>query len=227
MLEGRLILIAEDEEEISEVLDIFLVNAGFRTVVASDGRRAVELCQSAHPDLMLLDIRLPEVDGHQVLNKVRRFGFTPIIMVTAMADDVDRLLGLEMGADDYIVKPFNPKEVVARVKAVLRRTYPQIGPRVLRISEIELDAEAHDIRVRGTSLSITPTEFRLLEHMFGRPNRVFSRIELMEACLPSSDAADRAIDNHLSALRKKLETAGAVGWINAVRGVGYRLKAES
>jgi two-component system response regulator AdeR len=227
MFQGRRILIAEDEPEISEVLDVFLGAEGFHTTLARDGRSALHLWQTTRPDLILLDIRLPVLDGLDVLATVRRSGETPVIMATAMVDDVDRLRGLDMGADDYIVKPFNPKEVVARVKAVLRRTLPHSAGRVVRIGEVEINAEAYDVKVNGSALAITRTEFRLLAHMLAAPKRVFSRMELMDACMSSSEASDRAVDNHLSALRRKLEAAGAAGWICAVRGVGYRLRTDS
>jgi two-component system, OmpR family, response regulator AdeR len=226
MFQGRRILIAEDEPEISEVLDVFLVADGFRTKIARDGRSAIHLWQTTRPDLILLDIRLPVLDGLDVLAAVRRAGETPVIMATAMVDDVDRLRGLDMGADDYIVKPFNPKEVVARVKAVLRRVLPRGAGSMVRLGEIELNAEAHGVKVNGAALALTRTEFRLLAHMFAQPKRVFSRVELMDACMSSSEASDRAVDNHLSALRKKLEAADAAGWISAVRGVGYRLRTD-
>ena len=182
----------------------------------------------AKPDLVLLDVQLPGMDGFEVLKKLREERATPVIMVTAMAEDLDKLLGLRMGADDYVVKPFSPLEVVARVKAVLRRAAqaaPVLQP--VRIGALEIDPVGMVAQVFGKRLDLTLTEFKLLEHLARNTNRTFSRTELLEACLPDSEALERVVDAHLGNLRKKLEKAGAGGVLETVRGVGYRVWVES
>ncbi len=223
---NALILIVEDEPEIAEILDAYLVREGFRTYRAADGQVAIDIQPSIKPDLVLLDVKMPRRDGWAVLAELSRRGNTPVIMLTALDEDIDRLQGLRLGADDYIVKPFNPVEVVARVHAVLRRTSGLRAQRVLRAGTLEIDTESYQASVHtnggSTSLALTLTEFRILAHMMKSPNRVFSRSELVDACLPGSDALERTVDSHMSNLRKKLEQAGRSDAITVVRGVGYR-----
>lgn len=226
---NALILIAEDEREIAEILDAYLMREGFRTTRAIDGKTALDLHAMLKPDLVLLDVKMPRLDGWEVLAELRRRGDTPVVMVTALDQDIDRLQGLRFGADDYVVKPFNPVEVVARVKAVLRRTGVSMSKGIVRVDRLELDLEAHFVRVvdgdTTTSLHLTLTEFRLLAHMARSPTRVFSRSELVDACLPGGDALERTVDSHASNLRRKLEEAGLAGMMSVARGVGYRLAA--
>jgi two-component system response regulator AdeR len=222
-----LVLIVEDEPRIAEVLEAYLRRDGCRTEWVGDGRGALQMLRAVQPDLVLLDIGLPGMDGHEVLKRVRAEHATPVILVTARAEDLDKLLGLELGADDYVVKPFNPHEVVARVKAVLRRAAmarPPHGP--LRVGPLEVDVDATLARVHGKRLELTLTEFRLLEALARHPNRSFNRSELLEAALPDSDALERVVDMHVSNLRRKLEAAGATGLLETVRGLGYRLCLE-
>ena len=222
-----MILIVEDELEIAEILEAYLRRDGFITERASNGRRAMELFRIAKPDLVLLDIQIPEMDGIELLHKIRAEGSTPVIMVTARSEDVDKLVGLELGADDYITKPFSPREVVARVKAVLRRSNNSLEQKpVFRIGPVEIDLEQVVIRISGKRLDVTPTEFRLLECMGRVPGRAFSRTELLEAAIPESDALERVVDVHLKNLRRKLESSGAENLLETVRGVGYRLWSE-
>lgn len=227
---NALILVAEDEAPIVEILDAYLRREGFRTVHAADGRIALDLHQALKPDLILLDVTMPRLDGWEVLAEVRRRGDTPVIMVTALDKDIDRLQGLRVGADDYIVKPFNPTEVVARAKAVLRRAGLAQASGVLRAGSLSIDLDSYIVRVEteGVSrpLQLTLTEFRILAHMARAPMKVFTRSELVDACLPGGDALDRTVDSHVSNLRKKLEHAGATGMLSGVRGVGYRLAVE-
>ncbi|MBA4206627.1 response regulator [Pannonibacter phragmitetus] len=224
-----LVLIAEDDEEISAILDAYLVREGFRTVQARDGRTALDLHLALKPDLVLLDVTMPRLDGWEVLAELRRRGNTPAIMITALDKDIDRLQGLRIGADDYVVKPFNPIEVVARAKAVLRRSGLASAAGVLRAGNLAIDLDAYEVSIDDGAgpvrLSLTLTEFRILAHMARSPARVFTRSELVDACLPGSDALDRTVDSHLSKLRKKLEQAGATGLLPGVRGIGYRLSA--
>lgn len=226
-----LILVTEDEPEIADILTAYLERAGLRVVRAEDGRRALDLHLTLRPDLVLLDVQLPRLDGWQVLAEIRHRGNTPVIMLTALDQDIDKLMGLRIGADDYVVKPFNPAEVVARVQAVLRRCGGEGGarsPRVLRFGPLRIDLEGHQALIEtaeGNSLplDLTLTEYRLLVHLARMPKRVFTRMELLEACLPEGEALERTVDSHLSKLRKKLEAQGIAGVPTNVRGVGYRL----
>lgn len=224
---SALILVAEDEAEIATILEAYLEREGFRTVRAADGRIALDLHLALKPDLVLLDVMMPRLDGWEALSELRHRGDTPVIMITALEQDIDRLQALRIGADDYVVKPFNPAEVVARAKAVLRRAGSAKTSGVLRVDNLELDLDAYLARVTAGAdtqlLNLTLTEFRLLAHMARAPLRVFARGELVDACLPGSDALDRTVDSHLSNLRRKLELAGVVGLLANVRGVGYRL----
>ncbi|MGG4604791.1 response regulator [Paenalcaligenes sp. Me131] len=228
-----LILIVEDEHEIAAILEAYLERSGLRTAHAPDGHSALTLHQSLKPDLILLDIQLPGIDGWQVLNEIRHKSDTPTIMLTALDQDVDKLMGLRIGADDYIVKPFNPAEVVARVQAVLRRTRVQAldTRQVIRVCDVQIDLESHEACVfkndQAITLEITLTEFKLLECMMRTPNRAFSRSELLEACLPEGDSLERTVDSHISKLRKKIEQLGIEGVPASVRGIGYRFGSRS
>lgn len=225
-----LVLIAEDELEIADILAAYLGRSGLRTVHAADGRRALELHRSLKPDLVLLDVQMPHVDGWQVLSEIRHRGTTPVIMLTALDQDIDKLMGLRIGADDYVVKPFNPAEVVARIQAVLRRSMPAAGRQdqhVLRAAPFQIDLDTHEATVeidnRRQSLTLTLTEFNLLAQLVRAPRRVFSRAELLTTCLPEGDALERTVDSHISKLRKKLEDAGIAGVPVGIRGIGYKL----
>tara|TARA_A100001391_G_scaffold205457_1_gene206702 strand:+ start:8425 stop:9114 length:690 start_codon:yes stop_codon:yes gene_type:complete len=222
-----LILIAEDDDDIADIVRAYMEREGFRTVVAPDGRVALDLHQVLKPDLVLLDVTMPRVDGWEVLSELRRRGTTPVIMTTALDQDIDKLQALRIGADDYVVKPFNPVEVVARAKAVLRRAGAGGTGAIMRVGPVEIDTDSHVASVitgdEVRYLQLTLTEFRLLVHLARAPMRVFSRGELVDACLPGSDALDRTVDSHMSKLRRKLEEAGAAEMPASVRGVGYRL----
>ncbi|MEP2988635.1 MAG: response regulator [Parasphingorhabdus sp.] len=229
-MENALILVAEDEQEIATILVSYLERDGFRTVTANDGHTALMHHQLLKPDLVLLDVQMPIRDGFSVLAELRRRGSTPVIMATARADDLDKLSALHVGADDYVVKPFNPMEVVARVKAVLRRTSGGAeDSTMIRVGSIEIDTQCYIARVaignEHKTLELTLTEYRILEHMARAPRRVFSRAELVDVCMPESDALERTVDSHVSNLRRKLTTVGAPGHCVVVRGVGYRLIA--
>ena len=226
-----LILIAEDESEIASILDAYLVREGLRTVHARDGAVALELYKTLKPDLILLDVKMPNVDGWSVLSQIRTHSHTPIIMLTALDQDIDKLMALRVGADDYVVKPFNPAEVAARVRAVLRRTNKNVQAEILRIGALHIDLQSHVAYVTRQEekilLALTLTEFRFLAHMARAPMRVFSRSELIDACLSESDPLDRTVDSHVSNLRKKLGQVGAAHLLMGIRGVGYRLDAAS
>jgi two-component system response regulator AdeR len=210
MLDKGLILIVEDEPSIAAILEAYLVRDGFRTVCAADGEIALRHNTMLMPDLVLLDARMPRMDGFEVLARLRRDSTIPVIMVSALAEDIDRLSGLRLGADDYIVKPFNPQEVVARVNAVLRRTRNNSAASTIRFENILIDFDAHaaftDTDDERKLLPLTLSEFRILAYMIRRPTHAFQRDDLLDACLPQSDALVRTIDTHI-----------------AVRGIGYRL----
>ena len=228
---GQLVLVVEDETGIADILVAYLQRDGLRTLHADDGQQALRLFRQARPDIVLLDIHLPGMDGVDVLKNIRSDSSTPVIMITALADDLDKLLSLRMGADDYVVKPFSPAEVVARVRAVLRRSTgtPAVAvPAPIRVGNLEIDLEAHaafslDAAGGAQPLPLTLTEFRLLSCLASQPRRCFSRSHLIETCLPESEALDRVIDSHLSKLRRKLQNAGHDDLIETVRGIGYRL----
>lgn len=217
------VLVVEDEAQIAEILIAYLERAGFRTARAADGDLALQLKQSLRPDLIVLDLNLPKRDGFAVLSSLRQDSMIPIIVISALDQDVDKLTALRIGADDYVTKPFNPNEVVARVTAVLRRSTGHREAGLVRIGALVLRSEAHEISVADVPLSLTPSEYRLLEFLMRRPGRVFSRGDLVDACLPESDALDRTVDSHIAHIRRKLAEAGAGVELTTVRGVGYRL----
>ncbi len=227
-LNSALILIAEDESEIAEILMAYLQRGGLRTVHARDGREALALHSALKPDLVLLDVLMPHIDGWQVLSEIRHRGETPVIMLTAFDQDIDKLMGLRIGADDYVVKPFNPAEVVARVAAVLRRTKADgaADSRLLRVGLFQIDLDQHEATVtcgdQQHTLDLTLTEFKILATLMRSPKRVFSRGELLVGCLPEGDTQERTVDSHISKLRRKLEGLGIHGTPVSVRGVGYR-----
>jgi two-component system, OmpR family, response regulator AdeR len=219
-----LVLIVEDEPNIAQVLEKFLHREHFRTEIAKDGSSALKLHRAAKPEIVLLDVKLPDLDGFEVLKQLRQTSDTPVIMVTAMGEDLDKLLGLTLGADDYILKPFSPLEVVARVKSVLRRaaTQPK-SDAPIRVGKLELDCSGMAAKIDSQRLDLTLTEFRLLEHLARHPNRAFSRAELIDAVIPESDALERVMNAHMSNLRLKLAQVGAETMLETVRGVGYKL----
>lgn len=225
----NLVLIVEDERELAEIFQRFFEREGFRVVVAADGAAAIDLHRSLAPDLVVLDIRLPKRDGLEVLGELRRAGDTPVIMSTALGQNLEKLTALKLGADDYVVKPFDPLELVARAKAVLRGSQGAGANRdVLRVGALEIDLYAHEARVSGERgpavLELTPTEFRILAHMARTPRRAFTRAEIVDACLPSDrEAMDRTVDSHVSNLRLKLARSGETTLLQNVRSVGYRL----
>lgn len=223
MDEMALLLIVEDERELAGSLELYLRSQGFRTERAHDGEEALTLFRAARPDLVLLDVMLPKRDGFEVLKRIREGAKTPVILLTAKAEEIDKLLGLGLGADDYLVKPYSLREVAARVQAVLRRTQGEPEVRVLRVGRLEVDTYSMCARVDGEALPLTPTEFRLLHHLARTPGRAVSRQELLEAALPESSALESAVNVHLKNLRGKLHERGAADLLVTVRGVGYRL----
>jgi len=219
----KLILIVEDDADSASVLEAYLLRDGFTVMLAEDGRQGLDLFQRERPDLVLLDMMLPRLGGTEVLAQIRRAGDTPVIMVTAIGDEPEKLGALRYGADDYVVKPYNPKEVVARVHAVLRRCHqaPR-DDRWLRHGALTVDLERFSATVEARLLELTPTEFGLLATLMRTPHKAFTREELLERCLPESEALARVVDTHLHNLRRKLEAAGLPGVPVTVRAIGYR-----
>jgi two-component system response regulator BaeR len=223
-----LILVVEDDPGIASILADYMKAASYDVEVVGDGRVAVERARDAKPACILLDLNLPGIDGLEACKAIRRFSDVPIAMVTARVDEIDRLLGLELGADDYICKPFSPREVVARVKALLRRARGGAAP-VPPPGPLEIDADAMKVRLAGKAVPLTAVEFRLLATMAGQPGRIFSRDQLLSAAHREwRDVGDRSVDSHVRNLRRKLESAvpGFDG-IRSVYGVGYAWEPPS
>jgi two-component system response regulator BaeR len=221
------ILVVEDEEKISRLLCDYLEKAGYRTSVQANGDRVISQIKKDMPDLILLDIMLPGMDGMELCREIRKFSQVPIIMITARVEEIDRLLGLELGADDYICKPFSPREVVARVKAIFRRLHAEHPAPTLVSGSISLDDETHQVMIDKQVLNLTPSEFGLLKIMMAQPNRVFSRSELINRVQGYDfEGYDRTIDTHIKNLRKKIgEVLPDQEIITTVYGVGYKFFA--
>jgi len=219
----RRILIVEDEPKIAALLaDYLQAHGGFRTRIARRGDEALDAFRSESPDLVVLDLMLPGLDGIEVCKRLRAVSEVPIIMVTARVEEIDRLLGLELGADDYICKPFSPREVVARVKAVLRRSISAYKD--AQSPGLTMDSDRHLARYKGQSLDLTPVEFALLNALYTAPGRVFSRAQLMDRMYSDYRVvSDRAVDTHVKNLRRKLgAVAPGTELIESVYGLGYR-----
>jgi two-component system, OmpR family, response regulator AdeR len=225
--QAHLVLIVEDEATLAQTIELYLRHEGYRTERAGDGVRGMELFRAAHPDLVLLDLGLPGLDGLEVLRRIRAASDVPVVILTAREEEIDELLGLGMGADDYLVKPVSARKLLARVKVALRRARPPAGlaPEVLRVGPLEVDAYRAEVRCDGRPVDLTPSEFKLVQHMARTPGRVIERAELYEAALPDGDALERAVDIHVVNLRRKLRAAGArADLIRTVRGRGYVLE---
>ena len=219
------ILVVEDDAKIAAILVDYLQQSGFTAEVERDGRRAVARVRESAPDCMLLDLNLPGLEGIEVCKQIREFSVVPIAMITARVDEIDRLLGLELGADDYICKPFSPREVVARVKALLRRVQPVAAIPAVAGLGLKLDTERLQARIDGVSLALTTVEFRLLEVLYQAKGRVLSRDQLIESVHADyRDVGDRSIDSHIRNVRRKLDTSAdnsGHDWVRSVYGVGY------
>ncbi len=236
MTTPRHILVVEDDHKIADMLTNYLHMHGFATTVSGNGLEAVPQVRALNPALVLLDLMLPGQDGLAVCQQVRAFSSVPIIMVTARVDEIDRLLGLDTGADDYVCKPFSPREVVARIKALLRRADGPLTAASAPASSASpparllLDEASMAVTWDQRPLPLTPVEFRLLALLMSRPGRVFSRAALLDHMHNNDlrDVSDRVIDSHIKNLRRKLEATGAVGHnVASVYGVGYRFELEA
>jgi two-component system, OmpR family, response regulator len=220
-----LVLVVEDERPIADLVRMYLSRDGFGVHVEHDGTAGLAAARRVRPVACILDIALPGMEGTEIVRRMREEGdWTPVIFLTARDDEVDRIIGLEMGADDYVTKPFSPRELVTRVKALLRRAAgPQEG-RVRTVGPVTLDPGRRQVTVDGAPLALTPTEFELLGHLLGRPGRVFTREELLAAVWGyASHAGTRTVDVHVAQVRAKL--GGAASLIRTVRGVGYTADA--
>jgi two-component system alkaline phosphatase synthesis response regulator PhoP len=222
------ILVVDDEAKIVKLVRAYLEQAGYSVVVAEDGQTALIQSRREKPDLVILDLGLPGIDGLDVARTLRREGDTPIIMLTARVDDTDRIIGLELGADDYVSKPFNPRELVARVRAVLRRTAGSAPPvEILRGGDLVLDVSAHLVTLAGQPLDLTPTEFDLLQVFMQNPGRAFTRLNLLDRVQGDAyEGYERTIDAHVKNLRAKLgDDPRHPTYVQTVYGVGYKFGA--
>jgi DNA-binding response OmpR family regulator len=223
----KTILVVDDEPGIVRLVRDYLEHGGFTVLTASDGEAALRAARTIRPDLVVLDLGLPGLDGLDVTRALRREGPVPIIMLTARADESDKLIGLELGADDYLTKPFSPKELVARVRTVLRRSEGLQGPpEVIRTGDVEIDTARLSVTVAGRRVDLTPTEFQLLATMARQPGRVFTRAQLLDAVHGVAvESYERAIDAHVKNLRRKLEPdPHAPRYLLTAFGVGYRFE---
>ncbi len=218
------ILIADDDPSIRDLLRIALEEAGFSAFEAADGEAALELGRSGRAALIVLDIGMPERDGLEVCREIRKTSDVPILFLTARQDEIDRILGLEIGADDYVTKPFSPRELVARVKAILKRTQPVNADATLRRGRLALDPERHLCEIAGEAVPLTAREMEILARLMTRPDHVLSRPQLVDAVYGTNiHVSDRTLDSHLRNLRGKLEAAGCTDAIETVHGVGIRM----
>jgi DNA-binding response OmpR family regulator len=219
------ILVVDDEPKIARLLRDYLERAGFGVSIAHDGREALMRARTERPDLVILDLGLPALDGLDVTRQLRRDGDLPILMLTARDDEADRVAGLELGADDYVTKPFSPREVVARVRAILRRRGGPSGDAVIRVGSLEVDPARMRVTVDGRGVEVTATEFALLTALARQPGRVYTRSQLLDAIHGTAfESYERAIDAHVKNLRRKLEPdPHRPRLLLTVHGVGYRL----
>jgi two-component system alkaline phosphatase synthesis response regulator PhoP len=227
---SKKIFIVDDEPQIVKVLKAYLEKAGFQVVTASDGKVALATFQREKPDFLILDLNLPGMDGLDICKAIRRDSTVPILMLTARVEETDRLIGLELGADDYVIKPFSPREVVARVKTIFRRTTAEPSkPEIIQVGQIMIDQEQHSVSLAGRAIDLTPTEFEILVTLAKQPKRVFSRLQIMEQAQGDAfEGYERTIDAHIKNIRLKLEpNPKKPVYIQTVFGLGYKLGAGS
>ena len=219
------ILVVDDEKKIVDIVKAYLERDGYKVIVAYDGRLALQMARSESPELIVLDLMLPEVSGWDVCRSLRTESNVPIIMLTARDDDSDKIVGLELGADDYVVKPFNPKELVSRVRAVLRRAEgTAVKTKRIEFADLSIDLERHEVKRGDRLVELTLTEFELLRVLAEAPGRVYSRMQLLDKAQGSAyEGYERTIDSHIKNLRKKVETdPERPKYVITVRGVGYK-----
>jgi DNA-binding response OmpR family regulator len=230
-VERRRILVLEDEPRIAEVLETYLHRDGFETTLCGTVSEAIESVRESKPDVMILDVALPDGSGLDVLREASERGHrVPAIVLTARADEADRIVGLELGADDYVTKPFSPREVMARVRALLRRiddlTPPKgLTSKAMRIGPLEIDLVSHEVRVEGRLASLTATEFRILSILASAPGEVFTRAQILDRMQDSGNIYERTLDRHINNLRKKIEPDNRnPSYVVTVYGIGYKLR---
>jgi len=224
----RKILVVDDEPKVSDLIRAYLEKDGYDVTTAADGKHAVEVTRLQKPDLVLLDLNLPEMDGLQAFRTIRSFSQVPVIMVTARDDEIDKIVGLQLGADDYVTKPFSPRELAARVGAVLRRSSEGTQPATRIIaSDLVMDPDRFEVHYKGESVELTASEFKLLAVMARNPGRVYTRLQLMDSAFGEAyEGYDRTIDAHIKNIRQKLSKAGGSyeSPLVTVRGVGYKVE---
>ena len=223
----KIVLVIEDDRNTADLVALYLEREGFRPVTAGDGEAGLALAEQYRPDLVVLDLMLPKIDGWEVCRRLRQKSEVPVIMLTARGEEIDRVAGLTLGADDYVVKPFSPRELVARVKAVLRRApRADAGAKTfLSHADVILDLEKRRLSVAGRPVSLTPHEYALLEALMSAPGRIFTRDEMLNHLYPRGEAVviDRVVDVHIGKLRQKIEPEPSdPRYILTVRGIGYR-----
>ena len=220
-----LVLIVEDDEKLAALLQTYFQKNNFMTLIAYDGLNGVLLAEQRRPDIIVLDLMLPGIDGWEVCRRIRKNNDVPILMLTARDDEADRLSGLEIGADDYVTKPFSPREVVARARVILRRTYKQPPSQLVKAGNVLIDIDRHEVRKDGELIDLTPTEFKILELLAVNSGRVLSRLQIVEKIQDYAfDGYERTIDAHVKNLRRKLEdNPKDPKLIQTVYGVGYKL----
>lgn len=224
------VLIVDDDSNICELLRLYLEKDGYETIVANDGEQAVKKYEQSSPDLILLDIMLPKLDGWQVCREIRKKSQVPIIMLTAKGETFDKILGLELGADDYVSKPFDTKEVMARVKAVLRRSMPEdvASEKVVEFDKLKINLTNYELIVNGIQIDTPPKELELIFHLASNPNRVYTRDQLLDEVWGFDYYGDsRTVDVHVKRLREKLEGVSKMWSLKTVWGVGYKFELKS
>lgn len=224
-----LVVIVDDDEKIAKLLKSYFENDGFDTLLARDGYTGLDSILTRKPDMVILDLMLPGIDGYEVCRRVRKESDVPIIMLTARDEETDRLMGLDIGADDYVAKPFSPREIVARAKAILRRVQKvPVKNELITVGRIRIDPERFEIRVDDKVLDVTPTEFKLLEFLVSNAGRVYSRLQLVERVQGYSfEGYERTIDAHIKNIRKKIgDNPKAPEMVKTVYGIGYKFTGE-
>lgn len=222
----KTVLVVDDELKITRLVRDYLQQAGYAVLTAGDGKAALATARAAKPDLVILDLGLPGIDGLEVTRTMRKWGNIPIIILTARTDETDRIVGLELGADDYVLKPFSPKELVARVRAVLRRSSQAMtADELITVGDLTIDVPRREVKIKGDEVELTASEFTLLAHIARSPGRVFTRAQLLDAVHGVSDESyERAIDAHVKNIRRKLEPEPHhPSYLLTVYGVGYKL----
>ncbi len=220
---SQLILVVDDEPKVVRLARDYLEKNGYRVITAADGQSALTTARHEKPDLIILDLMLPVIDGREVCRILRRESDVPIIMLTALSEEIDQVTGLEIGADDYVTKPFSVRTLVARIGALLRRTGGKVTvPSVIRIGGLEIDPEKHIVSFNGIPLKLTPNEFKLLHLLANRPGQTLTREQLLDDLHGVASSMDRSVDSHIKNLRKKLEAASGDAMIETVYGIGYR-----